>query len=253
MEQFPLHRVARDGNVMEALRFSHMIRDGDIELVQALLLYNNGADINIQDKQGWTPLHWAARYGREATVELLLDKGADINIQDKQGWTPLHWAAYNGHEAIVQLLLAKGADASLQNIDGWTPLHYAVLNGYVAIAQLLLAKGANVNLRTTLRGWTPLQLTTTCPTCPGTQNIVQIITDYQQRMQQAEQKAQEITSAMEMALFDESENNQSPLAMLPGDGGQPQILRDIIGLSREAILQEARQQAPTTNSWCIIA
>jgi len=60
-------------------------------------------------KYGQTPLSWAARYGHEAVVKLLLEKGAAIETTDiKYGQTPLTWATENGHEGVVKLLLEKG-------------------------------------------------------------------------------------------------------------------------------------------------
>ena len=40
----------------------------------------------------------------EVVIRMLLDKEADANVQNKYGWTALHWAAGNGHEAIVNIL-----------------------------------------------------------------------------------------------------------------------------------------------------
>jgi len=136
---------------------------------------------------------------------------------------PLHEAAKSGDIDLVEVLLLSNNNAgiNLQDNDGDTPLHWAASNDHEAIVKLLLDKGANANLQNN-DGETPLQ-----------HEIVRMIL--------AKQKVQEITSTLELALFDESENNQSPLAMLPGDGGQPQILREIIGLSEIAILQEARE------------
>ena len=45
----------------------------------------------------------------EAVVKLLLKKGAELEAKDKDGQSPLLWAAEEGHEAAVKLLLEKGA------------------------------------------------------------------------------------------------------------------------------------------------
>ena len=46
-------------------------------------------------------------------MELLLDKGADLEAKDKDGQTPVSWAAENGHEAVVKLLMEKAVDVDL--------------------------------------------------------------------------------------------------------------------------------------------
>ncbi len=66
-------------------------------------------------------MHWAAFKGRIEIFKLLLEKGADFNLTDKYGNTPLNSAVFNGHIQIVKLLLEKGADVNLKDICGNTP------------------------------------------------------------------------------------------------------------------------------------
>jgi ankyrin repeat protein len=47
-------------------------------------------------------------------VRLLVAKAADLDVQDQDLWTALHWAAHKGHAEIVQLLISKGADLTLR-------------------------------------------------------------------------------------------------------------------------------------------
>ena len=51
----------------------------------------------------------AAQDGYVDVVRLLLDRGAEVNGQDKVGWTPLHHAAWNGRSVVATLLLDRGA------------------------------------------------------------------------------------------------------------------------------------------------
>ena len=62
------------------------------------------------------------------TLQSLLDAGARINIQDKNGATPLHRAVRTRCAAAVNCLLERGADATLRNKPGSTPFHLAVQN-----------------------------------------------------------------------------------------------------------------------------
>lgn len=51
-------------------------------------------------------------------VRLLIAKGADLNVQDRDRWTALHWAAHKGHADVVELLIANGADLTLRKKVG---------------------------------------------------------------------------------------------------------------------------------------
>ncbi|BAO99459.1 ankyrin repeat domain-containing protein [Wolbachia endosymbiont of Cimex lectularius] len=67
-------------------------KNGDIEKVKSLI--SEGADVNVVDKNGDTPLIWAATNGHKETVETLLKvKGIDVNVKGQYGYTPLHSAA----------------------------------------------------------------------------------------------------------------------------------------------------------------
>ncbi|KAH7153752.1 ankyrin repeat-containing domain protein [Fusarium sp. MPI-SDFR-AT-0072] len=107
------------------------------------LLLDRGANADAVDKEGRTPLSWAAAKGQEAVVRLLLDRGANADAVDKEGRTPLSWAAAKGQEAVVRLLLDRGANADAVDKEGRTPLSWAAAKGQEAVVQLLLDRGAN--------------------------------------------------------------------------------------------------------------
>ena len=67
----------------------------------------------------------AAQRGSIESVKQYLDAGADMNVKDDSGWTPLHWAASKVHNKIAKLLIEKGADVNAVNKDGLAPLDYA--------------------------------------------------------------------------------------------------------------------------------
>ncbi len=68
------------------------------------------------DKDGNTPLHDTARYGRLDVATLLLDRRADIESKNKYGYTALHYAVRYGHLDVVTLLLDRGADVGLHRV-----------------------------------------------------------------------------------------------------------------------------------------
>lgn len=70
-------------------------------------------------------------------VELLLNNGANVNVCEHDGYTPLSRAAMNGHAGIVAMLLAKGADPSVQTKHGHTALTLAVEKRHGGVVSLL--------------------------------------------------------------------------------------------------------------------
>lgn len=107
------------------------------------MLLESGADANLANTQGLTPLHWAAFKGFADIVELLLGKGADAGVKGGPGVTPLMQAAMNGHAAICSQLLAKGANVNEPDNDGMTALHKAVSDGHPEVVKVLVAAGAD--------------------------------------------------------------------------------------------------------------
>ena len=97
-------------------------------------------EVNKRDKEGMTPLMWAAEEGQEKAARLLLETGkADANIQDEYGLTPLHLTTQSCNNSLTRLLLKTGkADVNIQNKYGNTPLYWATEWGYGDISKLLL-------------------------------------------------------------------------------------------------------------------
>src|SRR5215831_307786 len=76
---------------------------------------------------GLTPLLYAARGGCQACVEALLKGGADIDLPNPDGMTPLMMAIDNSHYELARYLLDKGANSNTWDWWGRTPL-YVVVN-----------------------------------------------------------------------------------------------------------------------------
>ena len=79
-------------------------------------------NIDLSQRYGWTPLHWAARHGQVSVVQRLLDDGARIDAREDMGRTPLHLAAMANQRDTVELLLARGADINARDRWDATPL-----------------------------------------------------------------------------------------------------------------------------------
>lgn len=73
-------------------------------LAEAKKLIEEGADINITNNFGATPLHIAALYGHFKICKILIEHGAKINVKCKGGRTPLEFAAICRYTNIIKLL-----------------------------------------------------------------------------------------------------------------------------------------------------
>lgn len=91
-------------------------------------------------------LHIAAQENKVDILTMLLDAGADPNVVNNVGQTPLFDAVNGNHLAAVKVLLKRGANPGWADTDeGRRPLHDAVEENYVDIARALLGAGASVD------------------------------------------------------------------------------------------------------------
>ncbi|CAC5358040.1 unnamed protein product [Mytilus coruscus] len=111
----------------------------------AYLCDHGNAGINLSNKEGESPLHFACQKGYEDVVTLLLKHGASINHCNENGLTPFHLACSNGNKNIVELVIKAGAIVKKYNETGHLPLLLACYDGHNDIALVLLANGAEVN------------------------------------------------------------------------------------------------------------
>jgi len=79
------------------------------------LLLDKGANVNAEDEDGDTPLHWAARYGKTGLARILLRRGADAKALDKKYRTPARVADDNGHRELAELLRAHRKPRSVRD------------------------------------------------------------------------------------------------------------------------------------------
>jgi len=113
---------------------------GESLQVARLLWDAKGVDIDIRNRVGETPLMMAALKAEVDAAKALVAHGAKVQ---KDGWSPLHYAATGGSTAIVKLLLAKGATLEARSPNGTTPLMMAARYGNEEAVDALLAAGAD--------------------------------------------------------------------------------------------------------------
>jgi ankyrin repeat protein len=110
-------------------------------------LIEMGANINHQNLIGSTAILQAASADRGKNVAILLEAGAEFNVRNNKGLTPITAAAFNGDEASFQLLLDNGANPDDMDNSQKTAIVYASAKGFVSIVRKLLDTGININQR----------------------------------------------------------------------------------------------------------
>lgn len=98
-------------------------------------------DVNDQNSLGRTRLHEACMLGDIKHARDLVHDGASIDIQDYNGFTPTMCAVWMNNMDILKFLLEKGADRNKTNYSGFCPLKIALIRGCEVAAGLLTAGG----------------------------------------------------------------------------------------------------------------
>lgn len=106
---------------------------GETPLMMAALKGQTGIMRALLDKgvpvhhDGWSPIHYAATGPSVEAVRLLLDRGAPVDALSPNDSTPLMMAARYGAEASVELLAARGAKLDHRNQAGKDAADFAAM------------------------------------------------------------------------------------------------------------------------------
>jgi ankyrin repeat protein len=108
------------------------------------LLLERGADVGATARNPMRvqALHSAVAGRNAEGARLLVEAGADPNVHQHGGWTPLQGAAAHGDRPIVDLLLAHGADRAATNEAGDDAATLARKHGHASLADALAAPQA---------------------------------------------------------------------------------------------------------------
>jgi hypothetical protein len=117
---------------------------GRVDRLAGLLEEDPGL-VTAWSGDGFTALHLAAFFGKDAEARLLLERGADPSVTSRNDLAvqPLHSAAAGRHDDVFRTLVAAGADVRATQRHGWTPLHQAAQHGDGDLVELFLAAGAD--------------------------------------------------------------------------------------------------------------
>ena len=117
-----------------------------VETVKAFI--QMGADIEIKDVFGYTPLILAISLNYSDIAKLLIEKHANVNAKDLNGATALIFAANNGNTSIMKLLIDNGADVSVKDNYGQTLLQYALYYRQIdSVALIRMMGGKNTDTK----------------------------------------------------------------------------------------------------------
>lgn len=146
------HKKILSNTPLLHLAINRIEKRGNTEVVDWLL--DKGADVNLADDDGYTPLMLAAQYDHVAVVKRLLKKGANPKARTNTGHTALT-LVWGTDGKVVPLLIKAGADPNARNNDGESPLLVAAHHDSTGPMRELLKAKANPNLADN-SGITPL-------------------------------------------------------------------------------------------------
>uniref|UniRef100_A0A803JS21 Ankyrin repeat domain 10 n=1 Tax=Xenopus tropicalis TaxID=8364 RepID=A0A803JS21_XENTR len=135
--RFPLHRACRDG---------------DLRCLRSLLQGppgNTALQLGKEDScYGWTPIHWAAHFGKLECLIQLVGAGCSVNASTTRfAQTPAHIAAFGGHPQCLMWLIQAGGQINKQDYVGETPVHKAARAGSMDCLKALISNGAQIDIR----------------------------------------------------------------------------------------------------------
>jgi ankyrin repeat protein len=119
--------------------------DGHLEVANALLMHH--ASVDVQQKDGATALYIASQKGHLEVVNALLMHQASVDLQAKDGRTALYLASQKGHLEVVNALLMHHASVDVQDKGGRTALMAASYQGHLAVFRVLLLSGADIDIK----------------------------------------------------------------------------------------------------------
>jgi ankyrin repeat protein len=124
----------------------HALNKRIVDMTMIEFLASRGADVNLHPINGNTALQESIRNKRiRGMSEFLVNHGADVNVPPGSNIVPLNEAISSKNSELIKLLLEKGVDVNVPDNRGRTPLGLAVKSGRLELAEVLIAKGADID------------------------------------------------------------------------------------------------------------
>lgn len=134
--------IGINDNIYDKKTILHICIEQKNDEIAKDILNTKDVSVNICDKNNETALHLAIKYGSYKLILDLINKGANLNIENCSGKTPLILALELNRKDVAELLIRKGADYTLGYVrsDGkckYDVLNVAFLNGHSEIVDLI--------------------------------------------------------------------------------------------------------------------
>ena len=142
--------IAKNEYAKNALHFA--CHHGNLNCVKYLMkITKNGKptfDVNLGDKRGYTPLHFAAQNNRAPVCQYLIEElHCEVNPTCQDGKTPFFWAVEQGStEAYEYMKDIPSVDQNKPDKNGFYPIHMGIKNGFIQIFMDLIHRGFDPNI-----------------------------------------------------------------------------------------------------------
>ena len=123
---------------------SYALKNNHKNAVKILITKGVGIEGHLSTSPPMTALMWTAHEGYGSLTKELILQGVNVNFQNPDGHTALHYASYTAQLEIVKMLLNKGAELDKENNDHRTPLVLSVLKKNRNVMLHLIASGADI-------------------------------------------------------------------------------------------------------------
>ena len=211
---------AQQADGMTALHWA--VYQDDLPMARALI--KAGAEVKAQNRYGVAPLSLACANGNGPLVELLLDRGTDPNSTLRGGETALMTAARTGRLGAVRALLAKGAKVDATEARSQTALMWAAAEGHAAVVDALIQAGADFR-KPLNSGFTPLFFAVREGRIEVTRRLLAAGVDVNGTMQIVERRGKGPVKGTSPLLLAMENGHFELAAVLLGAGGNPNDTR----------------------------